>query len=279
MGQSILLGACRCTFALDCADEPTASLIQSVFSGLSAAHQAPSRPLCRYRIERNPGGAGFRFSDGAGAIVLENEDSLLFHIDQALVVAHQHARRDLFFLHAAAVALDGRVAVLAAASGTGKSSFTAVALRSGFEYLSDELAPIDVARATVEPYPHALCLKSPLPEPYYPPPGMQQVGRRFHLPPSVLPRVHYTGELPVAALIFLERGSGDGSADLRPISTGTAAARLMSHGLNLLAHPGDGLDAAIALSESVPCRLLDISNLGRAVAAVESALAGSSVWS
>jgi len=50
---------------------------------------------------------------------------------------------DLLALHAGAVALDGRGVLLPAPPDSGKTTLTAALTRSGFSYLSDEVAPID----------------------------------------------------------------------------------------------------------------------------------------
>ena len=182
-------------------------------------------------------------------------------------------RSDLFFLHAATVACGERVAVLSATSGTGKSTLTLASLSRGIDYLSDELAPIDLNLMTVEAYPRALCVKSPPPAPYVLPVGTIHHGGRFHVPVESLPGKSRKGSLPVAACIFLER-EGRGRDGLRPITPASAVARLMANTLNSLAHPNAGLDAAIAVSQAVPCFELDNGNLPAATMAIKDVLVG-----
>lgn len=211
-------------------------------------------------------------SDGVRSLWLRDADSLLFHIDKDITLTLQRERRDLFFLHGAAVAWDGRVAVLAAFPGTGKSTMTLAALDLGLEYLSDELAPVDPRRFTVEPYPRALYLKSPPPPPYALPPGTIAHGRRFHVP--VAASNTRRAALPLAALVFLTR-ERDRFAGLRPITAASAVARLMANALNPLAHSGDGLDTAIVLSQTVPAFEVDVSDLQAASAAIKIVLESS----
>ena len=270
--------ACDCTFVFRCADEEIVALLECVFGGLRVAPASATsgRVIRRCSIERLPLGEGFRVSDGHASILLEDEDTLLFHIDQSVILALQLAREDLFFLHAAVVALDGRAAVLSAESGTGKSTLTLAMLAKGLEYMSDELAPIDLQRLTVRPYPHALCLKGLPPSPHALPPATQEIGRRFHLSATSMPRVNRTEALPIAMFVFLQRGEA-ATSQLHPITPATAAVRLMSQGLNLLAHGGEGLDAAVALGQHVPCFDLDISSLEHASEAIKESLAGAVV--
>jgi len=269
--REFALGACGCTFAVRCADDETTALIKSVFGGLVVPPSTFPPAIRQYHIERCAPVATFRVSDGINSLSLNDADSLLFYVDKDITLTLQHQRRDLFFLHAAAVAWDGRVAVLSAFSGTGKSTLTLASLDYGLEYLSDELAPIDLQRLTVQPYPHALCLKSRPPLPHSLPAGTLEHGGRFHVPVEALANVTRREELPLAAFIFLEREGGrfDG---LRSITAASAVARLMAHALNPLAHPGYGLDAAVVLSQAVPCFELDVIDLQAASAAIKAVL-------
>jgi hypothetical protein len=269
--RELVLQACGCEFAFSCADEETAALIRSVFGGL-LIHPSTSSSACRrYTIAPSSPKGTFKVSDGVNSKSLEDADSLLFHIDKQLTLKLQRQRHDLFFLHAAVVAWEGRVVALPAFSGTGKSTLTLVSLADGFEYLSDELAPIDLGTLTVHPYPHALCLKSPPPLPHTLPAGTLRHGGRFHVPVEALPNVRRGEALPLAAVIFLQRDDNhfDG---LRRTSSASAVARLMAHTLNALAHPDCGMDAAVALSRAVPCFELDVRDLRSASAAIKSFL-------
>jgi hypothetical protein len=269
--RKFVLQACGCAFAFRCADDETSTLIRSVFAGLLVPPSTFPSAIRQYNIDRCFPNA-FRVSDGTDSLSLDDAEGLLFHLDKEMTLTLQRQRRDLFFLHAATVAWEGRVAVLSAFSGTGKSVLTLVSLDYGLEYLSDELAPIDLDRLTVQPYPHALCLKSPPPFPHFFPHGTLQQGGRFHVPVEALPKVARCEALPLAAVIFLQR-DGRRFDGLRPMTSATAVARLMAHALNPLAHPGYGLDAAVALSRAVPCFELDVLDLRSASAAIKSFLA------
>jgi hypothetical protein len=197
-----------------------------------------------------------------------NPGVLLFHLDKSLTIALQRQRPDLYFLHAAAVALDGRVVLLAGPAGAGKSTLALSLLQHGFEYLSDELAPIDIGRAVAYPYPRALCLKSPPPAPLAVPSGTFVGGGRLHMPVTSLRVRHHTKPLPLAAIFFVGRGPAP-VITCRRITAAAAVAHLAATGLNSLAHRGDGLDAAQELSGTVPCFRLDSTSLDAARAAVE----------
>ncbi|HSD96017.1 MAG TPA: hypothetical protein VLB06_02635 [Sulfuricaulis sp.] len=274
MLQHFALRVCDRRFLIQSEDAESASFVRAEFGSMLVDPSLPSPVVRRYRIGRAPSGSGFHVAtDDDEPVWLEDADGLLFHLDKDLTIALQLQRADLFFLHAAAVALDDRAVVLSAPSGTGKSTLALALLENGFDYLSDELAPIDVQRLTVHPFPHALCLKSPPPAPYCLPTGALRIGERYHVPADILRGRARAQSLPVAAFIFLRRGSRTSTA-YRPISRGTAIAYLMSNALNSLAHPAAGLDVAAMLSKAAPCFELDSADLGAACQAVREMMQG-----
>jgi len=220
--------------------------------------QGPS--ACRFRVQNLRGGTA-SFSDAS---------DLIFHLDKLLTIELQYQRPDLYFIHAAAVALNGRVALLAAPPGTGKSTLTLALLNNGFSYLSDELAPIDVRTMTVHPYAHALCLKAVPPQPYVLPPRTL-AGERFHVPVAALSAPIVTEALSLAAIIFIQRSQGAPAGSL-PITPARAAARLMANTLNPMAHHGHGLDVAVTIAQAIASFELDSSDLQQACNSVETIL-------
>jgi hypothetical protein len=268
--RTLTLSACGCAFVVRCSDCRTVALIGSAFGGLIARESASGAPVRCYRIERRRFHPWFRVDDGRSSVLLANEDALIFYIDKDITLTLQHERRDLFFLHAAVVALGCRGIVFPALSGAGKSTLTLALTTHGFGYVSDELAPMDLSAMTVQPYPHAICLKAQMPAPYSVPVGTLQCGRRLHVPVEALLFRPRPGPLPVAAFMFLRRRPGGNV--VRPVSAGAAAIRLLAHALNPLAHAGDGLDAAVSLSRTVPSFEIDLGDLRTAAASIAAVL-------
>jgi len=262
-GRGLTLHACDCRFTLHCSHDEVAELIERVFCALVSAPTTPTPAHREYRVEGTAGG-NYRVSSAEGALEFANTDELLFHIDKTITIELQHLRPDLFFVHGAALAWKERVAIVSAPPGTGKSTLTLVALQLGFEYFSDELAPIDLRRLTVYPYPRAVYLKTVPPLPHSLPGGALNHGGRYHVPapPGAVAR----GNAPLAALIFLRRDK-ETFGGLRPITAASGATRLIANTLNLLAHPEAGIDAAIVLSQAVSCFEVDGTDL---LAACES---------
>jgi hypothetical protein len=270
------LRACGSTFHIQCADEAVAALVEVAFGGLivplSSAH---SEITARYLIERSNSDTapGFCVRDFDGVCAqVEDSDALLWHLDKSLTLALQYRRPDLYFVHAAAVALAGGVSVLAAPPGIGKSTLTLGLLERGFTYLSDELAPIDVRRRLVHHYAHAVGLKSPPPDPLHLPQGTVAIGSRFHVPTCRFRGAGLTEEpLPLVAFIFPERSS-EHPARCRRISPSVATVHLLANALNARAHSNDGLDAAVTLARLVPSFQINIRDLSAACAEIHDVM-------
>jgi hypothetical protein len=259
--------ACDCRFMLRCSSADTASLIASVFGGLATAPTTDAAHR-EYSIEGTARGP-FGVSSLGTALVLHTVDELLFHLDKSITIDLQHLRPDLLFVHGAGLACGGRVAVLSAPPGTGKSTLTLVARQFGLEFFSDELAPIDLHQLTVYPYPRATYLKSRPPPPHSLPSSAIDHGGRYHVP--LLPGAAPRDSAAVGALIFLRRGH-ERLTGLQPISAASGATQLIANTLNLLAHPAAGIDAAVALSRAVRCFELDTTDLLAASEAVQALL-------
>jgi hypothetical protein len=268
------LAACGRRFSLECADAQHRGMLEIAFNGLKPdgdADQACAVSLGR--ISRSDGSDCQFEPPGARARSIASHADLIYEVDKALTLALQHARPDLLFLHAAAVELDGRAVVLCGPSGAGKSTITFALLHHGFGYMSDELAPIDVAKGLVLPYAHALCLKHAPPAPYHLPELVLDAGETLHVPVAALPDARTPRPRPLGALLFLRREHGAPAPRLRPLTIAAASARLLSNALNVLAHRDLGVDAALAIARSAPAYLLDIGSPQATVAAVRATLA------
>ena len=181
----------------------------------------------------------------------QNDADLLYDFEKAMTLWIQKQRTDLFFIHAAALAIENRCAVISGASGSGKSTLAWFLSHKGFSYLSDELAPIHPDRMHVEAYPHALCLKTePLSWPYLPESTIR-TSATLHVPAHELPVYAANDPAYVGALIFIDSSRNGERLEYRAISGAEAAARLYANGLNQLAHVGEGLPAATQIAKNV----------------------------
>lgn len=194
----------------------------------------------------NPGGDDYHF---------------LYALEKELTLELQRLHSQLYFVHAAVVERHGRCLLIAAESGTGKSTLTYALQSRGWRYLSDELAPIDISQCSVLPYRHALCLKSLPPEPYAVLPPHIATDRTLHVPADQLNSLMSDEAQPLRGLIFLQRDGTANIPSIREINAAEATTRLYGNTLNALAHPNAGLDAAAAIAGSIPAWHLEVGDL------------------
>lgn len=218
-----------------------------------------------YRVERQ-GERGFCLFQDDEPVVQETGSEapsyfFVYLLEKLLTLDLQARRTDLYFVHASVLERGGRVIMIIAESGTGKSTTAWALLQHGFHYLSDELAPIDPGALTVYPYPHALCLKAVPPGPYPLPEEVIRTERTLHIPVAALPSPQIKTPRPLAALIFLQRKTVLAEPEYEPLSAAEASTRLYANTLNALAHPGSGLDAAISIAGSVPAFTVNVGEL------------------
>jgi hypothetical protein len=229
---------------VDCEDPQAGRLLQRIYGAMIVGE----RPYAlHYRVGLGSEGA-FRFQRDGQAVAATTVADFLYDFEKDLTIQVELLRSDLLFIHAAAVARNGRAHIIAAPSGTGKSTTSWALLKHGFRYLSDELAPIDLDAMAVVPYPHALCLKAEPPEQYALPAGTVPTERTLHVPIPAPGTGHpdsSSDPVPLASLLFLDYRPDEAEPSMTPISAAEAAARLYSNTLNALAHGREGMEAVM----------------------------------
>ncbi len=249
--------------AVACDGSEPAELLGAVYGAFAPGDRSERGvPALDYSVARGPAGE-FQIrrqcellscADGTG--------SFLYEFEHDLTVEVQQRRRDLYFLHAATLERGGRAVLLVAESGAGKSTTAWGLLHHGFRYASDELAPIDLSSGRVHGFPHALCLKADPPAPYALPVGVLRTSRSRHVPVALLPCALAPCPLPLDAIVFLRYRPERHQPAIRPVAAAEATARLYVQALNPLAHPGDGIDAALQVVRGARCFGLEAAGLG-----------------
>jgi hypothetical protein len=138
--------------------------------------------------------------------------------------------------------------------------------------MSDELAPIDLEKDLVHPFPLAATLKSPLASAYPLPPNVLSTHRAVYVPVKVLHSRIHDEPVPIRGMIFVQYSSSNEVPRIRKLGKAEAVARLYPNVLNALAHESMGLDQSIRLASSVPCYELASAELAATTAAVRSLL-------
>ncbi len=239
--------------------------------GALASNEASSAPNLAYTISaKRPYKVYRRAHDDT--IVSSSRSDLLYDLEKDVIFEVQHLRSELYFLHSAVIAWQGRASLFVAESGGGKSTTTWALLHHGYEYLSDEVAPIALDTLHVLPYPRALVLKRSPPAPYVLPAETMRLSWSLHIPTTALPARVAVGACPLDAIFLLQHDPAVREPSLQPISAAEAAARLFVHSLNALAHPNMGLDAVLRIASHARCYALTTARLPETCELVGSVL-------
>ena len=211
-----------------------------------------SPPALHYQIRPTPSG-GFNLQRGAARAASETPASLIWEFDRDVIVEVQRQRSDLYFVHAAVLEMHQRAVAIIAPSGTGKSTLAWALLHRGFRYLSDELAPIDLAQLRVTPFPRALCLKDPPPAPFGLPERTLATDDALHVSVDLLPSAVCSDPLLLSSVFFLRRDPGCSVPNVTRLDAADAAQRVYVNSLNPLAHDSAGLTGAIRVASGCSC--------------------------
>jgi len=182
--------------------------------------------------------------------------------------AHQY-----LIIHAAAVEKNGRVAILPAPPGSGKSTLTAALVLSGWRLLSDELTLIDRQTGLIAPLPRPVSLKNQSI------PIIRQFSREAHVshpveathkgmvahmrpPRESVRRQHEPGQ---PAWVILPRWEAGAPARLTPRSRAAVTMTLAQQAFNYNLLGKDGFETATRLIGAVECFDFLYSELGEAI--------------
>ena len=237
------------TFEFDCRDDVTEFLISKNFGDNDSGSDVGGPAYCLQKTDD-----GFLIEDLDGTVEIAATDgAFLYAIEKKLTVDAQLRRQDLYFVHGGVLRSRAGAFILSGESGAGKSTLTWALVHNGFEYLSDELAPIDLDRFSVHPYPHAICLKDEPPVPYNLPIGILRTSRTFHVPVESIPSRACREKQPLRLLFFVRYDPAVSEPRIVPISPMEGAGRLFSNTLNSLAHAGHGLEQAVSIAKNCEC--------------------------
>ena len=88
-----------------------------------------------------------------GDIIANTLDAFLRHLEHEIILQFILANPDLLWLHAGAIAQNGRAILLAGDWGRGKSTLTAALSANGFQFLTDDVCPLHLQSGAVLPFP------------------------------------------------------------------------------------------------------------------------------
>ena len=248
----ILLRILSCDISVRCADEASSDLLRECYSAFLLPAEPEFLPAFGYDISSADHTNEWAMRCDETVIHCRDSYDLIYEFEKDMTARIQLLRAELFFIHGAALSVDERCVVVSGESGIGKSSLAWFMSHNGFDYLSDELAPIDPNILQVEPYPHALCLKNkPLSEPALPT-STYYTEVTLHVPAYELPTRALDRPCALSFLVFIEGSLNGRDLLMCPIGSAESAARLYSNGLNQLSHQCDGLPVVAGIAGGVP---------------------------
>jgi hypothetical protein len=200
------------------------------------------------------------------------QGEFLYWIEKEITISLQKIRKDLYFLHAAALEYKGDAFILTGPTGSGKSTMTWALLNNNCSYLSDELAPIDIQTMSVQPYPHALCLKAEPASPYTLPADVIKTESTDHIPTTNRNIKVITQPTQLKAIFFVQHQAESSDPSIRKLKKAESALRLYTNTLNALAHDNAGLNSATAIVTNCACYELMTADLTASCAIVKRCL-------
>ena len=243
---------------VECSTEDIVAMIQA---GFSAFMVEPVTPVLHYRLSGDIDTGFIVNREGAESMKADSRYELLYVFEKDMTVELELQRKDLFFVHGAAITLDNKAILISAPSGSGKSTTTWALLHHGFDYMSDELAPIELESLNVQPFPHALNQKKPPPAPYLLPENVLETECTLHIPVEALPCKVRQEPAPLVAMFYVKYNPDAVEPSISPLSISEGCMNLFANGLNQLQHKNKGLAAATDIAQRVPAFKVETAGL------------------
>lgn len=179
-----------------------------------------------------------------------NSASFLFDLIRLrIVTAFVELRPDLIWIHSGVVARPEGALLIVGASGQGKSTFVTHLCELGWQFLSDEMAPIDIRQGSVVPYP-----RSPLrrvnPGHNVGPQGIGELEKVGYAVPA--DRIAMAS-VPIRAIVF-PRFSHSSETVIEKLSAGESSLELMRSCTNFPDHKAEAVTALARIATLAPCR-------------------------
>lgn len=238
---------------LTCDDERVAEAARFAL-GLHLEHAADEAPPIELSVRRDTASGAFGlYCDGRLESVVGAEGDLELALLQQVQFHLVSPASGVGMFHAASVVRDDRAWLLAAGAGCGKTTLTTTLLGHGYGFLSDELTAVG-GDGCAEGFSRPLNIKAG---------SLELLCRCDRLAPhfarartsagiTLLPWTRApSGKVALTAIVLPAYRAGDGF-EVERLSTGRAAAALLSCLLNARNLPKGGLELAARLARSLP---------------------------
>lgn len=247
------LSVFKCIVKVKVETEELFSVLNKVYGAMIISNPV-IQPALSYIVRyKEPGSSEMVISrEGINDLITDDLGRFIFLFEKDMTIELQKLRSDLLFIHSAALEYNNKALLLVAPSGTGKSTTTWAMVNSGFNYLSDELAPIDLQRMAIHPYPHAINLKAKPPL-FELPDDTLYTSQTLHVPCNSFSNKINSELIDLNVIFFLEYDPELSEPEIIVMNKSEAIANLYANSLNILAHDknDNGLHAAIEIVSNV----------------------------
>jgi len=214
-------------------DYPSEDITPYLLAGLSGfVSESSHSPSVCYRISGDID-AGFVIEPPEGELsTAASYWELLQCVENHMTRWCVVQRPELYLMHGCMVALNGKAFLISAPSKSGKSTLTWALLNHGFDYISDDISPIDLTTLNALPYPRGISQRTNPDEPYSLPQRALSTGKTFKVSGEALPCQVIKQPTPLAALFFITRNPNADAPLIAPLSASESCMNLFAKGLN-----------------------------------------------
>lgn len=177
------------------------------------------------------------------------------------------AHPELLWLHAGAIAKNGRATLIAAPSGQGKSTLSTLLVDKGWRFLSDDVAPIRMTPNEVLPFPQRP-FRRVNPKRLVP---MDDVGLLRREGVDISPTVVHRVPAPIAAIVIIEYDPAT-DASISRLPAGSGALEVLRNLTNFVDHKAGAVGGVAELARAVPIYALRYASRDAAAVLVDQLL-------
>ncbi len=196
-------------------------------------------------------------------ITANSQKQFLRYLEHEIILQFILANPDLLWLHAGAVAQNGRAILLAGDWGRGKSTLTAALSTNGYKFLTDDICPLRLQSGELLPFPVLPRVRARTNRILPPVEARNLEKQTAPLPPDAIQTQHATIQM-----ILFPQYRPQAQTALHPVSPAYATAVLLQQNLNLMRHGNTAVAALSRLVSQTAVYEMPFSDAGDAVALI-----------
>jgi len=221
--------------------------IHELLTGAFAAMLVPSQHRSIGHLELMRSATGYAVRGGRGADYTAPVQYLFELVKDEILYCFTRARADLMWVHAGGVERGGKAILFAGPSGNGKSTMVTLLSERGWNFLSDDIAPIRMDADEVLPFPQAPRRRIHPGETLAP----DSIGVLLRESVTIDPLRIQRAATPIGGIVFpvFQHGA---VAELERVTAGEAALKLIRDCTNFADHKAAAVSRAVELARTIP---------------------------